>query len=154
MDKNILYFKYKNDKFYNIISFILFIIFVLLILFIFNNINNNLYRLLYSLLSFIVIDVLMVIFYKLACTVNGKITLDKHSFIYETLNNEYTINYQEIESISKNTYMDTNNFMRQENYVYKIQIKNAGYFEFKYHDNSLIEVVEQLALKANIEIDE
>ena len=147
-------FKYKNDKLFNIISLIFFIFFILLIFIILSNVDSILYKILYILLSFIGINILLIFISKYICITNGTISFDKHSFIYETLNNEYTINYQEIEYINKMIYIDNDSIIRNENYLYKVKIKNAGYFIFKHYDDSLNEAIEELSSRSNKEIDE
>ena len=151
---NTFNFKYKNDRLFNVISFIFFIFFILLIFIIISNVDNMLYKILYLLLSFIGINLLLIFISRFVCITLGTINFDKHSFIYETLNNEYTINYQEIEYINKESYIDNDSIIRKENYLYKIKIKNAGYFIFKFYDSSLDDVIKELSLRSNKEIDE
>lgn len=147
-----LNFKYKNDYYLNILSALLFVILVLVLIVIFKYVDTMINKLLFILLAFIFANIALVIFGKIVGIVNGKITFDKHSFIYETLNNEYTINYNEIEYISREIYTDNTDFIKKENYSYIIKIKNAGYFVFKYYDDSLLEVIEELLDKAQQKI--
>ncbi len=147
-----LNFKYKNDYYLNILSALLFVILVLVLIVIFKYVDTMINKLLFILLAFIFANIALVILGKIVGIVNGKITLDKHSFIYETLNNEYTINYNEIEYISREVYTDNTDFIKKENYSYIIKIKNAGYFVFKYYDDSLLEVIEELLDKAQQKI--
>ena len=147
-----LNFKYKNDYYLNILSALLFVILVLVLIVIFKYVDTMINKLLFILLAFIFANIALVILGKIVGIVNGKITLDKHSFIYETLNNEYTINYNEIEYISREIYTDNTDFIKKENYSYIIKIKNAGYFVFKYYDDSLLEVIEELLDKAQQKI--
>ena len=151
---NTFNFKYKNDRLYNIVSFIFLLIFGLISYLILKNIDFTINKILFILLTFIIVYLLSAFVNKLVCVTNGRFTFDKHSFIYETLSNEYTINYQEIEYINKSIYIDTDNLIRKENYIYNIKIKNAGYFSFKYCNDSLDEAIEELALRSNKEIDE
>ncbi len=147
-----LNFKYKNDYYLNILSALLFVILVLVLIVIFKYVDTMINKLLFILLAFIFANIALVILGKIVGIVNGKITFDKHSFIYETLNNEYTINYNEIEYISREIYTDNTDFIKKENYSYIIKIKNAGYFVFKYYDDSLLEVIEELLDKAQQKI--
>lgn len=147
-------FKYKNDYFYNVVAGILFFILIILAIVIFKYILDITYKILFILISFIFINIILVIISKTIEVTNGKFTFDKHSFIYETLNKEYTINYKEIEYISKNTYIDTHGFIRQENFLYKIKIKNAGYFLFRLADESLEDAINALSSKSEIIIDD
>lgn len=147
-----LNFKYKNDYYLNILSALLFVILILVLIVIFKYVDTMINKLLFILLSFIFANIALVILGKIVGIVNGKITFDKHSFIYETLNNEYTINYNEIEYISREIYTDNTDFIKRENYSYIIKIKNAGYFVFKYYDDSLLEVIEELLDKAQQKI--
>lgn len=147
-----LNFKYKNDYYLNILSALLFVILILILIVIFKYVDTMINKLLFILLAFIFANIALVILGKIVGIVNGKITFDKHSFIYETLNNEYTINYNEIEYISREIYTDNTDFIKKENYSYIIKIKNAGYFVFKYYDDSLLEVIEELLDKAQQKI--
>jgi hypothetical protein len=147
-----LNFKYKNDYYLNILSALLFVILILVLIVIFKYVDTMINKLLFILLAFIFANIALVILGKIVGIVNGKITFDKHSFIYETLNNEYTINYNEIEYISREIYTDNTDFIKRENYSYIIKIKNAGYFVFKYYDDSLLEVIEELLDKAKQKI--
>ena len=151
---NIFCFKYKNDKLFNIISLIFFIFFVLLLFIILGSNNSILTKILFILLAFIGINIFLIIISKVVCISVGTITFDKHTFIYETFNNEYTINYQEIEYINKMNYIDNDSLIRSENYLYKVKIKEAGYFIFKRFDDSLDEAMIELSKKTNKEIDE
>ncbi len=137
-------FKYKSDYYYNILSALLFMILILVLVLIFKYVDTIINKLLFVLLSFIFINIILVVIGKVVSVMNGRISLDKHSFIYESLKNEYTINYNEIEYISRELYIDNTDFIRRENYSYVIKIKNAGYFVFKYFDDSLIEAIEEL----------
>ena len=148
------YFKYKNDKLFNIISFIFFIFFVLLLFIIIGSTNTILTKVLFVLLAFIGINLLLILISKVICITGGTISFDKHSFIYETINNEYTINYQEIEYINKTNYVDNDSIIRNQNYLYKVKIKDAGYFIFKRFDDSLDEAMLELSKRTNKEIDE
>ena len=145
-------FKYKNDYFYNIMSCLLFIILILIFILLFKYVNSTIYKILFILLSFIIANILLVFLAKIVQVTNGRFTFDKHSFIYDSLNKEYTINYSEIEYITKEIYMDTDSFIKHENYMYTIKIKNAGYFTFKYCDDSLDDAILLLSEKANIKI--
>ena len=145
-------FKYKNSYFYNIMSCILFIIFILMAFIIFKYTESIIHRIIFISLLFILVNVVLVFLAKIVQIANGRFTFDKHSFIYETLNKEYTINYSEIEYISKNTYMDNDGFIKTQNYVYIVKIKNAGYFSFKYVDDSLDDAILMVAEKAKVEI--
>lgn len=147
-----LNFKYKNDYYLNILSALLFVILILILIVIFKYVDTMINKLLFILLAFIFANIALVILGKIVGIVNGKITFDKHSFIYETLSNEYTINYNEIEYISREIYTDNTDFIKKENYSYIIKIKNAGYFVFKYYDDSLLEVIEELLDKAQQKI--
>lgn len=151
---NIFCFKYKNDKLFNIISLIFFIFFVLLLFIILGSNNSILTKILFILLAFIGINLFLILISKVVCISVGTITFDKHTFIYETFNNEYTINYQEIEYINKMNYIDNDSLIRSENYLYKVKIKEAGYFIFKRFDDSLDEAMIELSKKTNKEIDE
>lgn len=148
------YFKYKNDKLFNIISFIFFIFFVLLLFIIIGSTNTILTKVLFVLLAFIGINLFLILISKVICITGGTISFDKHSFIYETINNEYTINYQEIEYINKTNYVDNDSIIRNQNYLYKVKIKDAGYFIFKRFDDSLDEAMLELSKRTNKEIDE
>ena len=150
----IINFKYKNDYFYNILSFFLFIIFILTTLLIFKYIDTTFNKILYILLTFIIINVILAIIDKTLSNTSGNFIFDKHSFIYDTLHNEYTINYQEIEYITKEVYMDNYGLLKHENYMYVIKIKNAGYFEFKYTEDNLVEAIKTLCSKAKLTIEE
>ena len=147
-------FKYKNDKLFNIISLIFFIFFVLVLFIILGGNSAILTKILFILLAFIGINLLLILVSKVVCITVGTITFDKHSFIYETLNNEYTLNYQEIEYINKLNYIDSDSLIRNENYLYKVKIKDAGYFIFKKYDDSLDEAMSELSKRTKIEIDE
>ena len=147
-----LNFKYKSDYYYNILSAILFVVLLLGLILIFKYVDTIINKLLFVLLAFIFVNVLLTILGKIVSVINGRITLDKHSFIYETLKNEYTINYNEIEYISKEIYTDNTDFIKKENYSYIIKIKNAGYFVFKYYDDSLLDAIEELSFKSKKEI--
>ena len=151
---NVFSFKYKNDKLFNIISLIFFIFFVLLLFIILGSDNKILTKILYILLSFIGINLLLIFISRVICITVGTISLDKHSFIYETLNSEYTINYQEIEYINKLNYIDNDSIIRNENYLYKVKVKDAGYFIFKRYDDSLDDAMSELSKIAKIKIDE
>ena len=147
-----LNFRYKSDYYYNILSALLLMILLLVLVLIFKYVDTIINKLLFILLAFIFANVILVVIGKIVSVMNGKLSLDKHSFIYESLKNEYTINYNEIEYISKEIYIDNTDFIKRENYSYVIKIKNAGYFVFKYYDDSLIEAIEELCLKADKEI--
>ena len=148
----VLNFKYKNDYYLNMLSALLFIILLLVLVVIFKYVDTIINKLFFVLLAFIISNVLLVALAKVVGVMNGKITLDKHSFIYETLNNEYTINYNEIEYISREVYTDDTDFIKKENYSYVIKIKDAGYFVFKYYDDTLLEAIEELASKSKQKI--
>ncbi len=148
----VLNFKFKSDYYFNILSALLFIILILVLILIFKYVDTIMNKLLFVLLSFIFSNILLTILAKVVGVINGRITLDKHSFIYESLKNEYTINYNEIEYISKEIYTDNTDFIKKENYSFIIKIKNAGYFVFKYYDDSLLEAIEELSIKSKKEI--
>ena len=147
-------FKYKNDYFYNILAFFLFIIFILVTLIIFKYAQTTFNKILYILLTFIIINVILAIIDKTVSNTSGNFIFDKHSFIYDTLHNEYTINYQEIEYITKEIYTDSYGLLRHENYMYVIKIKNAGSFVFRYTEDNLVEAIEKLCSKAKLKIEE
>ena len=147
-------FIYKNDKISNIISFILFIIFVISIIIILISKDIIINKVLFILLSFIITNVLIIFLNKAFNKVNAQFTFDKHSFIYEYLNNEYTINFNEVEYIQRKTYMDSDNFIKREREMYLFKIKNGGTFVFKSIDDSLSDAMEKLSNKLNIEIEE
>ena len=147
-------FKYKNDKLFNIMSLIFFIFFVLLLFIILGSDNNILTKVLFILLSFIGINLFLILLSRIICISVGTISFDKHSFIYETFNNEYTLNYQEIEYINKLNYIDNDSIIRNENYLYKVKIKDAGYFIFKRYDESLDNAMIELSNRTEKEIDE
>ena len=147
-------FKYKNDKLFNIMALIFFIFFVLILFIILFSSKTILTKILFILLAFIGINLLLILISRIICITIGIINFDKHSFIYDSLNNEYTINYQEIEYINKMNYIDNDSIIRNENYLYKIKIKNAGYFIFKKYDDSLDKAMTELSNRANIKIDE
>ena len=147
-------FKYKNDKLFNIISFIFFIFFILLLIIILGSNNSILTKILFILLAFIGINLFLILISRVICISVGIISFDKHSFIYETINSEYTINYQEIEYINKNNYIDNDSIIRNESYLYKVKIKNAGYFIFKKYDDSIDDAIIELSKKSDIKIDE
>ena len=151
---NVFNFKYKNNYLFNIVSFISFIISIIAIVVILMSNIIIINKILFILLTFVIINILIFIINNIGCVTNGRFTLDKHSFIYETLRNEYTINYQEIEYINKETYIDNNSFIKKENYCYKIKIKNAGCFTFNYYNSSLDDAIEELALRANKDIEQ
>ena len=87
-------------------------------------------------------------------TFNKTITYNNTSFDYDTMKKEYSISYDEIEYITKETYMDTTSLIRYENYIYKVKIKNAGSFIFKYYDDSLDKAIKKLSIKSNIPIND
>ena len=147
-------FKYKNEKLFNIFSFIMFVIVTLILLLVLKNAGDTLAKIIYILITFILSYLVLALLDITLCVSNGKFTFDKHSFIYETLRNEYTLNYQEIESITKNIYTDRNGLVANQNYVYEIQVKNAGKFVYKYINKSLDDAINELAFKAKIKIDE
>lgn len=148
----VINFKYKSDYFFNIISALLFLILILVLIIIFKYFDNAAQRLLYTLLAFIVTNILLTVIGKYVSITTGRFSLDKHSFIYETLRNEYTISYQEIEYITKEKYIDNSSLIRKENYQYIVKIKNAGYFLFKYYDDSLLDALEELSYKSRAKI--
>ena len=147
-------FKYKNDKIFNIMSLIFFIFFVLLLFIILGSNNTILTKVLFILLAFIGINLFLILLSKVVCITLGTISFDKHSFIYETFNNEYTINYQEIEYINKMNYIDNDSFIRNENYLYKVKIKDAGYFIFKKYDNEIDNAMSELSKRCEKDINE
>lgn len=151
---NVFSFKYKNDYLFNIISFVFFIISIVALIAILVSDIVIINKILFILLTFVIINVLLILVNNIGCITNGRFTLDKHSFIYESLRNEYTINYQEIEYINKEIYTDNNSFIKKVNYCYKIKIKNAGCFTFKYYNSSLDDAIEELALRANKDIEQ
>ena len=147
-----LNFKYKNDHYLNIISIVLFVVFIAFILLILKYVDTIFYKVLYVLLLFIITNILITIIGKAISITTGRFTFDKHSFVYETLDNEYTINYKEIDYIQKDVYMDNDDFFKHENYIYKIKIKDAGFFAFKYCDDTLIDALNELANNCEIKI--
>ena len=145
---NFINFKYKNDYFYNILAFLLFVILILVSIIILKYSDTIFNKILYILLTFIIINILLAIIDKTISNTTGKFIFDKHSFIYDTLHNEYTINYQEIEYINKEVYMDNYGLFKFENYMYVIKIKNAGEFVFRYSEDNLDEAINMLCKKA------
>ena len=147
-------FKYKNDKLFNIISLIFFIFFILLLFIILGSSHPILTKILFVLLTFIGMNLFLILISKVVCISVGTMSFDKHSFIYETFNNEYTINYQEIEYINKMDYVDNDSIIKTENYLYKVKVKDAGYFIFKRFDESLDNAMAELSDRTNTKIDE
>ena len=147
-------FKYKNDKLFNMFSFIMFIIVTLILLLTLKNVDSTLTKIIYILITFILSYLILALLDITLCVSKGKFTFDKHSFIYETSRNEYTLNYQEIQSITKSLYTDRNGIVASENYVYEVHVKNAGKFVYKYINKSLDDAINELAFKAKIKIDE
>ena len=147
-------FKYKNEKLFNVFSFIMFVIVTLILLLVLKNAGDTLAKIIYILITFILSYLVLALLDITLCVSKGKFTFDKHSFIYETLRNEYTLNYQEIESITESIYTDRNGLVANQNYVYEIQVKNAGKFVYKYINKSLDDAINELAFKAKIKIDE
>ena len=151
LNKNIS-FRFKNNRIYNSVAFILFIILIINIYIIILNVNNNLYRILYILLSFIIINIILLLTNKFTIS-RGIFNFDDNQLTYETVTKSYTINYDEVEYIIKNNYIDDTSIIKKENYEYIIKIRNEGTFTFKYTDNSLVDAIKELALRSNIEID-
>ena len=149
-----LSFKYKHDKYYNIVGFVCFVLFIISIFIILKRFDTALTRLLFILLSFIFFIIVMYFVSKKLTIFNATITYNNTSFDYDTMKKEYSISYDEIEYITKETYMDTTSLIRYENYIYKVKIKNAGSFIFKYYDDSLDKAIKKLSIKSNIPIND
>lgn len=86
--------------------------------------------------------------------ISGNFEFKKNELIYSSLNKSYIIKYEEIEYISKESYIDYSNIFNIEKYLYRIKIKNAKYFTFSYYDDSLINAMEKLASYTKIKIDD
>ena len=147
-------FKYRNSKIYNILALICFIICLIAIGIIIKTVNTNLYRIIYILLIFIFANILLSIISNNISITNGIFTFHKDKLTYETLNKEYTINYDEIEYIIKEQYMENGSLIKKENFQYIIKIKDAGTFTFKYYNDTLLTAIEELINTANLTIEE
>ncbi len=153
-NSNEISFKFKNDKIYNIISLICFLLLISIIIVIAKSNNTIIIKILFLLLTFIILNILLFFISKKICIISGKFLFNKKVLIYENFSSEYNLNYSEIEYITKEIYVDNTGIIKTQNYLYKIKIKNSGYFIFKYYDDSLCEAIEMLSIKSNKKIDE
>ena len=154
MQDNYITFKYRDNFIFNIISFICFIIFMILTYIIINNIESIPKKILYILLVFIIINVILAIISSKICVLKGKFIFEEGEFTYESISKTYTIRYDEIEYIRKDIYTDNTTLMKRENYIYKIKIKDDGSLLFKYYNDSLLDAIEELAMKSNLKIED
>jgi hypothetical protein len=153
-NSKIINFKYRSSYLFNIICFLLFILFLIAIYIIVNNIKAIGLRIIYILLTYLAINIWMLLINNKLCILNGYIKFNKDNFEYNTLGKSYIIEYSEIEYIAKESHIDRNNLFNIEKYIYKIKIKNDGYFVFEYVDDSLIDALNELANISKINIDD
>jgi hypothetical protein len=152
MDKKIITFKFKSNYFINIVMGILFIILLFCVFLIIKNIDLIALRVVYILLTFLILWLVVLFLHHLLTIINGEFEFTENCLNYTHLRKTYIINYDEIADIYKCTYIDKSNLINQENYQYIIKIKNNGQFVFLYYDDSLTEAINYLAKKAKIKI--
>lgn len=154
LKNEVINFKYRTPVLANIVSFIFLLIYLLLVyLAIKSPFQPIIIILLISLITLLTI-ILMNLICKKISIISGNFEFKKNELIYSSLNKSYIIKYEEIEYISKESYIDYSNIFNIEKYLYRIKIKNAKYFTFSYYDDSLINAMEKLASYTKIKIDD
>lgn len=147
-------FKFQTPTLANIVSFIIFIIYLIFIYYVIKIPFNTLT----SIFLIIIITAIIIIIMRFICqkisVIVGNFEFKKNELIYTVLNKSYIIKYNEIEYISKESYIDYSNIFHIEKYLYRIKIKKAKYFTFSYYNNTLINAIEKLSSCAKIKIDD
>ena len=147
-------FKYYGTYLFNIVCFLFFILFLLTIYLIISTTKIIETRIILILLATLIILIWMLFIGKKLCTLKGEFVFNKDEFTYYTLRKSYTIKYNEIEYISKESYMDYSNIFNVQKNMYRLKIKNAGSFTFAYTDDSLLVALNELSKISKVKIDD
>lgn len=111
-----------------------------------------------SIILIFIITIITIIILSIICKkiniVNGQFEFNKDELDYSSLNKTYIIKFDEIEYISKESFIDYSNIFHIEKYLYKIKIKDAKYFIFTYYDESLKNAIDELSIHSKIKIDD
>lgn len=142
-DKSIS-FKYKSTYLFNMVALLFFILYIIIIFVIIKFYSSFFLRILLLILAIIFILLWMYFVGKKLCVLNGKFNFNKNDFEYITMRKTYIINYNEIESITKENYIDNSKIISIENMLFRLKIKNSGSFVFCYYDSSLIDAIKKL----------
>ena len=145
-------FKYKNSSLFKIPLILFSILYILGSILIFTYVPENITKLTYMLLFFLIIILWLIQIKKKLDITNGEFEFNENELNYITLNKMFCIKYDEILSIKKENYLENTNIISYNSYQYIISIKNSGFFIFKFYDQSLDIAIQALADKLNIEI--
>ena len=145
-------FKYRSTKLFNIVAFLFFCLFIIVTLVIFKYVKTTGYKIVYILVSLLILFLWMHLTNRKICVLNGTFIFDNDTFYYETLRKSYEVKYNEVDYLSIERCFDKTNFFNIENYLYRIKIKDAGSFIFYYNDDSLDEAFNKLADELNMTI--
>lgn len=153
-NNEIINFKYRASLLSNIISCFFFIIYLIIIFIIIKCSNTIIAKISIIFLTTAISLIILSIIFKKASVIQGQFEFGKNELNYSSLNKVYIIKYNEIEYISKESFIDYSNIFNIEKYYYRIKIKNAKYFIFSYYDETLISAIEKLSEYSKIKIDD
>ena len=125
-------FKYKCNYLFNICFYLILTLFVLTTILIFQKVSSNLTRSILLLLTIILLSIWSLFLKRKLEITKGTFEFTKDTLNYTTLGKTYYIEYNEIEYILKEEYLDTSYLISRPSYQYISKIKNGGTFTFKY----------------------
>ena len=149
---NIIDFKYRSTKLFNIVAFLFFCLFIIVVFVILKYIKTTGYRIIYILISSVILFLWMYLINRKICVLNGTFVFDNNKLYYETLRKSYEIDYNEVDYLSIERCFDKTSLFKIENYLYRIKIKDAGSFVFYYSDDTLKDAFNKLSDELNIRI--
>ena len=147
-------FKYKCNYLFNICFYLILTLFVLTTILIFQKVSSNLTRSILLLLTIILLSIWSLFLKRKLEITKGTFEFTKDTLNYTTLGKTYYIEYNEIEYILKEEYLDTSYLISRPSYQYIIKIKNGGTLTFKYYDYTLDTAINSLCTKTNYQIKE
>ena len=118
-------FKYKCNYLFNICFYLILTLFVLTTILIFQKVSSNLTRSILLLLTIILLSIWSLFLKRKLEITKGTFEFTKDTLNYTTLGKTYYIEYNEIEYILKEEYLDTSYLISRPSYQYIIKIKMA-----------------------------
>ena len=118
-------FKYKCNYLFNICFYLILTLFVLTTILIFQKVSSNLTRSILLLLTIILLSIWSLFLKRKLEITKGTFEFTKDTLNYTTLGKTYYIEYNEIEYILKEEYLDNSYLISRPSYQYIIKIKNV-----------------------------
>ena len=124
-------FKYKCNYLFNICFYLILTLFVLTTILIFQKVSSNLTRSILLLLTIILLSIWSLFLKRKLEITKGTFEFTKDTLNYTTLGKTYYIEYNEIEYILKEEYLDNSYLISRPSYQYIIKIK-LSYQQFSW----------------------